>query len=77
MVIPIRELVNIVFPFTLNFQSNQTESYTTQLIDIEIDTLRDQSTSFSPNSFRKMLVHSNTSSIVYVDKIQALANNLG
>ena len=45
-------------------------------MDIEINTLRGQSISFSTNSFRETLVYSDISFIVYVDHVQILANNL-
>ena len=47
-------------------------------MEIRINTSRDWSNSFSFNNFRELLAYSNILSIVYVyvDIIQALANNL-
>jgi len=44
-------------------------------MNIEIDMPRGWSMSSSPNISRKLSAHSNTSSMVYADRIQALANN--
>ena len=44
-------------------------------MDIEIDTPRSQSTSSSTNSSRETSVHSDVFFIIYVDHIQALADN--
>ena len=77
MVVPIRESVNTLFPFILNSQSSIQESTNilNQQMDIEIDTPRGQSMSSSTNSSRESLTHSNTSPMVYADRIQALANS--
>ena len=75
MVVPERDLVNILFPYFSNFQSNQPESSTTQQIDIEIDIPRSQLMSSSSIISRESSVHSNNSSMAYTDRIQVLANN--
>ena len=70
-----RDLVNILFPYFSNFQSNQPESFTTQQIDIEINILRSQLMSFSSIISRESSVYSNNFSMAYTDRIQVLANN--
>jgi len=70
-----RDLVNILFSYFSNSQSNQPEFFTTQQMSIEIDMFRGQSMSSSPNISRESSTYSNTSSIVYADRIQALVNN--
>ena len=77
IVVSIRESVNTLFPFILNPQSSIQESTNilNQQINIEIDTPRGQSMSFSTNSSRESLTHSNTSSMAYADRIQASANS--
>jgi len=75
MVVPERDLVNILFPYFSNFQSNQPEFSTTQQIDIEINMPRSQLMSSSSIISKELSVYSNTSSMVYTDRIQVLANN--
>jgi len=75
MIAPEIDLANTLFPYFSNFQSNQPESFTTQQMNIKIDMPRGWSMSSSPNISRKLSAHSNTSSMVYADRIQALANN--
>ena len=70
-----RDLVNTLFSYFSNSQSNQPESFTTQQMDIEINMFRGQSISSDSNIFRKSSAHSNTFSIVCADRIQVLANN--
>ena len=71
MVAPKRELVNTLFPFTINLQSSLQEPSTAISMDIVINTPRDQSTCTSSNSSREVYA----SFITYVDWIQAMANN--
>jgi len=70
-----RDLVNTLFSFFSNSQSYQLESFTIQQMNIEIDMPRGQSMSSSPNNSRESSIHSNVSSMAYVDRIQALVNN--
>ena len=44
-------------------------------MNIEYNNFRDWSKSSSTNSFREPFVHSDISSIDYVDRVQNLANN--
>ena len=75
MVAPKRDLVNTPFPYFSNSQRNQLESFTTQQMDIEINTSRGQLMSSSPNISRESSAYSNASSMAYANRIQALANN--
>ena len=63
MVAPKRELVNTLFPFTINLQSSLQEPSTAISMDIVINTPRDQSTCTSSNSSREVYA----SFITYVD----------
>jgi len=70
-----RLLANILVSFSLNTSTNLQELSVEMTNNIEDDTPRGQSISPSSNSFRLASVHSNTSSKVYVEYIQALNNS--
>ena len=70
-----RVLVNTTFPFDINIQFNPQETCKNMVTDIEVDTPRGQSNTFSTNSFKTTLVYSDVSSTVYVEQVQALASN--
>jgi len=67
MVVPKRELVNILFSSTTNLQSNLQKPSIVIPMDIEVDIPRGQSICFSTNSSRKVLAYSEASFIAYVD----------
>jgi len=71
-----RILVNTSFPFNINTNTDSQESFTGMVINMEVNTSRDQSISLSTNSSRVTSVHSNVFSIAYAECVQALANNL-
>jgi len=75
MVVPNRELVNILFFFDSSTSSNPV-IHNNMNIDIEINTLRGWSAISSINSSRKLSVHSSVSSISYAKKIEAQNNSL-
>jgi len=66
---------NTLFLSNTNPQSNSQKPPIGIPINMEVNTLKSQPISSSTNIFRESLVHSNMSSIAYVDHIQALANN--
>ena len=74
IVVPNRELVDILFPFntsifsTLIVQNNMN-------IDIDVNIPKYKSIYSSTNISRELLVHSSISSILYVEKIKAQNNN--
>ena len=59
MIVPNRDLANILFPFTIDISNNSRIPSTTVLMDIEINTPRDMSTLNSPNSSRESSIHLN------------------
>ena len=67
MVMPIRELVNILYTSTSDLQNNQPELFTCYSIDIEIDMFRKHSTSPSLNSSRGIYIHFTIFSMNYAD----------
>ena len=67
MVVPKRELVNILFPSTTNLQSNLQKPSIVIPMDIEVNTPRGQLICFSTNSSREVLAYSEASFIAYVD----------
>ena len=75
MVASERYPVNTLFSFSISLQINSQEPSADIPMDIEIDTPRSQSTSSSTNSSRETSVHSDVFFIIYVDHIQALADN--
>ena len=76
MIALIRELINILYPFTSNLQNNQLELSKHYSIDIETDFSIDHSISPSINSLRKTSANFAIFSIDYVKHIQAQADNL-
>ena len=67
MIMPIRELVNILYTSTLDLQNNQPQLFTCYSINIEIDMFKEHSTFPSLNSSREMSIHSAVSSMNYAD----------
>ena len=65
MVAPKRVLVNTTFSFNINIQFNSQE--TCMATDMEVDTPKDQSNTFSTNSSKTTLVYSNVFSTVYIE----------
>ena len=76
MVAPKKKLVNISFSTSSNSLNIYLTLLLTQPMNIKIKIPRSQSNSSSLNSSRKSLIYSNMSSIAYIDRVQALANNL-
>ena len=74
MVVPKRDLANMFFYFTINPLISLQDQFTTIPIDIKVYTPKDQSSIYNINSSKELLVHSNASSITYVNHIQAIAN---
>ena len=70
-----RDLVNIFSLYSTNFQNKQQKHIPALQMNIEYNNFRDWSKSSSTNSFREPFVHSDISSINYVDRVQNLANN--
>ena len=66
-VVPIRELINTLYSFTLKSQNNQLEFFEHYSIDIEIDMSREYLAFSSLNSSRETSVNSTASSMDYVD----------
>jgi len=64
IIVPIRELANILHSFASN---NQLELFQYYSINIEIDMHREHSASFSLNNSRRTSVNSAVSSIDYID----------
>ena len=75
MVAPKRISVNILFLFDLNTQINSQEPSIGILINIEVNTLRGWLLLSSSNSSKTILAYSDVFFIVYVECVQALANN--
>jgi len=75
MVVPNRDLANTLFPFIIDIPNNLSIPSIIIPIDIEIDILRGRLISNSPNSSRESSTHSNMLSMVYIDRVQALANS--
>jgi len=75
MVVPIRELANTLILSLSNLQSTQLTLSTPQQMNIEINKTKSISKISSLNSSRKSSVHSDTSSIDYVERVRAMANN--
>ena len=75
MVAPKRISVNILFLFDLNTQINSQEPSIGILINIEVNTLRGWLLLSSSNSSKTILAYSDMFFIVYVECVQALANN--
>jgi len=75
MVVLKRISVNTLFLFNTNPQSNSQKPPISILIDMEVNTLRNQPIFSSTNIFRELLVYFNVFSIAYIDHIQVLANN--
>ena len=75
MVAPKRISANTLFPFDLNPHNIPQESSIDIPMDMEVNTPRDWSLSSKTNSSREILVLSNVSSMTFVDRVQALANN--
>ena len=69
IVAPERDLVNILFPFTINPTNSLQDHSAITPMDIKINTSRGQFSGHNSNSSRKSLVLSNVSSITYVDYI--------
>ena len=76
MVVPNRESVNTLFSFNFSLLSDPQVHYSNMAIDMEVDTPRGRSINSSTNNSRALSVYSNTSSIAYTERIQALNNNL-
>jgi len=75
MVAPIRKLANTLILSLSNLQSTQLTLSIPQQMNIEINKTKSMSKMFSLNSSRESSVHSDTSSIDYVERVQAMANN--
>ena len=75
MIVPNRDLVNTLFPFTTDILNNLSIPSTIILINIEINIFRDGLTLNSPNSSRESSTYSNISSVAYIDRVHALANS--
>ena len=75
MVAPKRISVNILFLFDLNTQINSQEPSIGILINMEVNILRGWLLLFSSNSSKTILAYSDVFFIVYVECVQALANN--
>jgi len=76
MVVPKRELVNTLNPFTSNTQLSTTHiTHNNNNIDMEVDTPRERLAISSINVFREALAHSSVSSILYVERIEAQNND--
>jgi len=69
-----RDLVNILFPFTINPTNSLQDHSAITPMYIKINTSRGWSSGHNFNSSRKLLVLSNTSSVTYVDHIQVIVN---
>ena len=76
MVVSKRELVNILYSFTLEPQNNQLDFYKCYSIDIENKLFREHSTSPSINSSKEAFVNSVAFFMDYTEHIQAQARNL-
>ena len=70
MVVPNREIVNINSFFNISAMSCSIETNISSK-DINMDKLRDKSIISSSNFLRNLLVHSDISPILYIDKIEA------
>jgi len=75
MVAPKRISVNILFLFDLNTQINSQEPSIGILINMEVNILRGWLLLSSSNSSKTILAYSDVFFIVYVECVQALANN--
>ena len=75
MVVPIRELANTLILSLSNLQSTQLTLSTPQQMNIEINKTKSMSKMSSLNFSRESSVHSGTSSIDYVERVQAMAHN--
>ena len=73
MVVSKRILANTLFSFDINININSQEPFIGMAINMEVDTLKGWSVS---SSSRATLVHSNVSSIICVEHVQALTNDL-
>lgn len=75
MVASERNPANTLFSFSISLQINPQEPSADILMDIEIDTSRGWSMFSSTDSSKEISVHSDVFFIIYVDCIQALADN--
>ena len=76
MVVPRRELANILNHSISKPQTNQPSQSKQHSIDIEANSPREHFLSPNTNSSREMSVNSTTSSIDYTEHIQAQSRNL-
>ena len=67
MVVPIRELVNVLFPIHINLQS----IYPLPTMNIKMNNTRDYPIASSPNLFGESFFFSKSSSMEYAERIQA------
>ena len=75
MIVPNRELVNILFPFNISILSISI-AYNNKNIDMNIKILRSWSVNSSTNSSRESSTCLSVSSIPYVERIEAQNNDL-
>ena len=75
MVVPKRDLVNTQFSFNIYTFSNLMIQNNLNM-DMDIDTSKGRSTTSNANSSKVSSIHSNLSSIFYVERMEAQSNNL-